>query len=65
MIISNVEIAKVVKKKGYDFEKTLYDLDAMRTTDEEEKPINIEYVIEIIENICLSFEIEKEENQNI
>ena len=36
MIITNVEIAKVIEKKGYDFQKALDSIDAGRTPDQED-----------------------------
>ena len=48
MIITNVEIAKVIEKKGYDFQKALDSIDAGRTPDQETKEISIEEIDEMI-----------------
>lgn len=61
MKIKNVEIAKIVEEKGYDYQKALDGIDAGRTPDQETEEITQEELDDIIRNICLSFEIEKEE----
>lgn len=61
MIISNVEIAKRIEARGYDFNKALEGIDAGRTPDDEGLEITEEELAEIIDGICLSFEIDKEE----
>ena len=61
MIISNVEIAKRIEARGYNFNKALEGIDAGRTPDDEELEITNEELEEVIDSICLSFEIEKEE----
>ena len=61
MIISNVEIAKRIETRGYNFNKALEGIDAGRTPEDEGLEITEEELKEMIDNICLSFEIEKEE----
>lgn len=61
MKITNVEIAKIVEEKGYDYQKALDGIDAGRTPDREAEEITQEELDDMIRNICLSFEIEKEE----
>lgn len=61
MKITNVEIAKIVEEKGCDYQKALDGIDAGRTPDREAEEITQEELEDIIKNICLSFEIEKEE----
>lgn len=60
MKIRNVQIAKMVAEKGYDYEKALEGIDAGRTPEDEEKEITDEELGEMVEAICLSFECEKE-----
>lgn len=60
MKISNVEIAKMVADKGYDCQEALDGIDAGRTPEQEEEEISEEELEDMIKNICLSFEIEKE-----
>lgn len=60
MKVRNVQIAKMVAEKGYDYEKALEGIDAARTPEDEEKEITEEELNEMIEAICLSFECEKE-----
>ncbi len=61
MKITNVEIAKMVAEKGYDYQKALDGIDAGRTPEQEEEEIAQKEIDDTIRNICLSFEIEKEE----
>lgn len=63
MKITNVEIAKIVEEKGYDYQKALDGIDAGRTPEQEEEEIAQKEIDDTIRNICLSFEIEKEERQ--
>lgn len=60
MRITNVEIAKMVAKRGYDFEDALADVDAGRTPEEEEQEITEEEVEEMVDAICDSFDEEAE-----
>ena len=60
MRITNVEIAKMVAKRGYDFEDALADVDAGRTPEEEEQEITEEEVEEMVDTICDSFDEEAE-----
>lgn len=62
MKITNVEIAKIVEEKGYDYQKALDGIDAGRTPDQEAEEITQEELEDMIKNICLSFEIEREES---
>jgi len=57
---SNVEIAKMVAERGYDYQKTLDGIDAGRTPEEEELDISEEELQDMIDNICSSFEQEKD-----
>lgn len=60
MKISNVEIAKMVEERGYDFNVTLANLDIGRTPEDEEKEITKTELDEWVDAICFSFEEEKE-----
>lgn len=61
MKITNVEIAKIVEEKGYNYQKALDGIDAGRTPEQEEEAITQEELEDMIGNICLSFRIEEEE----
>ena len=61
MRISNVEIAKMVAKRGYDYEAALEGIDAGRTPGEEELEITEAEVKDMVDAICLSFDCENEE----
>lgn len=58
---TNVEIAKMVESKGYDYTEALRDLDAGRTPEEEQQEITQEELDDLVEAICSSFEIDMEE----
>lgn len=60
MKISNVKLAKIIENKGYEFQKVLDSLDAIRTPEEEKKEISEEEVSNIIDNFILSFNCEAE-----
>ena len=60
MKITNVEIAKIVEEKGYDYQKALDGIDAGRTQEQEKEEISKEELEDMIENICLSFKIDGE-----
>lgn len=60
MKIRNTEIAKMVAEKGYDYWEVLDGIDTGRTPEQEEEEITKEELDDMIENICLSFEIEGE-----
>lgn len=60
MKIRNTEIAKMVEEKGYDYQEALDGIDAGRTPEQEEEEITKEELDEMIENICLSFEQDRE-----
>lgn len=55
---TNVEIARMVANKGYDYDETLRDLDAGRTPEEEQQEITQDELDDLVEAICLSFEEE-------
>lgn len=55
---SNVEIAKMVAKRGYDYQEALDGIDAGRSPEEEEMEITEEELNDIVENICSSFDQE-------
>lgn len=61
---SNVEIAKMVAERGYDYQETLDSLDAGRTPEDEEKEISEDELNDIVENICSSFVQEEEMDEN-
>ena len=61
---SNVEIAKMVAARGYDFDEALEGIDAGRSPEDEEKEITQEEVNEIVESVCFSFIEEEEMNMN-
>ena len=60
MKITNVEIAEMVAKRGYDYEAALEGIDAGRTPEEEELEITEAEVENMVDAICLSFECENE-----
>lgn len=61
MIISNVEIARMVAARGYDFKDALAGIDADRTPeDEEQEELTEEEVEKMVKAICLSFDEEAE-----
>lgn len=55
---SNVEIAKMVAERGYDYQEALNGIDAGRSPEEEEMEITEEELNDIVENICSSFDQE-------
>lgn len=57
---TNVEIARMVESKGYNFTEALESIDAGRTPEDEKKEITQEEIDEMVEAICLSFEIDVE-----
>lgn len=61
MIRTNVEIARMVESKGYNFTESLEAIDAGRTPEDEREEITQEEIDEMVEAICLSFEIDVEE----
>lgn len=60
MIITNVEIAEMVAKRGYDYSEALDSIDAGRTPEKEELEITEEEVNDMVDAICLSFDCENE-----
>lgn len=58
MIKKNVEIAKMVAERGYDFQTALESIDFGRTTEEEEMEITQEEINELVDAVCSSFEQE-------
>lgn len=58
---TNVEIARMVDSKRYDFTEALRDLDVGRTPEEEQQEITHEELDDLVEAICSSFEIDAEE----
>ena len=56
MKITNVEIAKMVAKRGYDYSEALDSIDAGRTPEEEELEITEAEVEEMVDAICNSFD---------
>lgn len=59
MIKTNVEIAKMVEDRGYDFQTALESIDFGRTTEEEEMEITQEEINELVDSVCSSFEQER------
>lgn len=55
---TNVEIAKMVAERGYDYQEALDGIDAGRSPEEEEMEITEEELNDIVENICSSFDQE-------
>lgn len=55
---TNVEIAKMVAERGYDYQEALEGIDAGRTPEEEKLEITEEELNDIIENVCSSFDQE-------
>jgi hypothetical protein len=53
---TNVEIAKEIASRGYDYAEALRDLDAGRTPEEEQQEITQEELDDLVEAICSSFE---------
>lgn len=53
---TNVEIAREIENRGYNYAEALKDLDAGRAPEEEQHEITQEELDELIEAICLSFE---------
>lgn len=61
---SNVDIAKMVAARGYDFDEVLEGLDIGRTPAEEEQEITQEEFDDLIENICLYHMIVEENRRS-
>ena len=57
---TNVEIAKMVEERGYDFQTALDSIDFGRTTEEEEVEITQEEIDELVDAVCSSFEQERD-----
>lgn len=57
---TNVEIAKLVAERGYDYEEALEGIDAGRTPADEEKEITQEELNEMVDATCSSFDCESE-----
>lgn len=55
---TNVEIAKMVAERGYDYQEALDGIDAGRSPEEEEMEITEEELNDIVEDICSSFDQE-------
>lgn len=62
MTRTNVEIARMVASKGYNFTEALEAIDAGRTPEDEREEITQEEIDKMVEAICSSFEIDEEEN---
>ena len=61
---TNVEIARMVESKGYNFTEALESIDAGRTPEDEREEITQEEINEMVEAICSSFEIDADEQKN-
>lgn len=59
MIKTNVEIAKMVEVRGYDFQTALESIDFGRTAEEEEMEITQEEINDLVDSVCSSFEQER------
>lgn len=57
---TNVEIAKMVAARGYDYEEALEGIDAGRTPEDEEMEITEEELKEMVDAICSGFDCELE-----
>lgn len=57
---TNVEIAKMVAARGYDYEEALEGIDTGRTPEDEELEITEEELKEMVDAICSSFDCESE-----
>lgn len=58
--ISNVEIAQMVSDYGYPFAETLDSCDAWRNPDQEKIPLSEAEILDVVDNICFSFDCEEE-----
>ena len=65
MRISNVEIAEMVAKRGYNYSEALDSIDAGRTPEDEELEITETEVKDMVDAICYSFDEEAEANAQI
>ena len=61
---TNVEIARMVESKGYNFTEALESIDAGRTPEDEREEITQKEIDEMVEAICSSFEIDVEKQKN-
>lgn len=55
---TNVEIARMIESKGYNFTEALEAIDAGRIPEDEREEITQEEINEMVEAICSSFEID-------
>ena len=62
MKITNVEIAREIEARGYDFDRALDAMDEARTPEQEAEEITAEEVLNMVKDICLAFDCEDEEN---
>ena len=60
MKITNVEIAREIEARGYDFERALNAVDEVRTPEREEHETNEHDVLVLIKDICFGFKCEDE-----
>ena len=60
MRITNIEIAKMVAKRGYDYSEALDSIDAGRTPEDEAQEITEAEASEMVDSVCLSFDEEAE-----
>lgn len=59
MIKTNVEVAKMVEVRGYDFQIALDSIDSGRTAEEEAMEITQEEIDDLVDAVCSSFEQER------
>ena len=71
MKISNYEIAKMVYreytkncKDEYSIRKIMEMIDECRTDEQEQQEIIVDTVLDIVENVLMAIEIDKEQNQD-
>ena len=62
MKITNVEIARDIEARGYDFERALNAVDEARTPEKEEQETNEHDILVLIKDICFGIDCEMEES---
>lgn len=60
MKMTNVEIAREIEARGYDFYRALEAVDEARTPEQEAEETNEHDVLVMIKDICLGFDCEDE-----
>lgn len=62
MKMTNVEIAREIEARGYDFDKALEAVDESRTPEQEAEETNEHDILVLIKDICFGIDCEMEEN---